>query len=473
MNRRDFLVGSSATSLAMVLPWGASSQARAQSLRYQGPYFINLLALGGWDPTFTFDPKTNIGTTAFPAMNKLAEGKTIQRLTPNGAPFIEHDFMEPSPAMGVMPLRMISMRDFMTRVSSRFVVLNGIDTATNNHEVGQQLLGCGRSNEVLPAFAALAAARVAAERDVPLAFVGAGGFEYTGDLVSLSRLSPSALSELAFPERLDVSNAASATLERSVVSKVLEARNKSLNAQLDAAAQPRTKAALSALRDARRRTSSLQLITNALPRNAMSGQLQLVQAADYFPHLEPHRAYFGDLTAAMQQAELTMLAFREGLAVSANMYFGQFDTHADHDVQQQRQAGRLFLLLRYLFEKADALGISQSLYLTVTSDFGRTPGYNANNGKDHWNVTSALLSAPSAVLGTAGQVVGGSDEQHRPLAVTATGATVAMPSSSATRLKALHLHRTLRQAFGLAGSDLDRKYGLPADPVSVPLLQRG
>jgi uncharacterized protein (DUF1501 family) len=213
------------------------------------------------------------------------------------------------------------------------------------------------------------------------------------------------------------------------------------------------------------------VLAEALPRP--NGALQMVRAETHFPHLAPMSYAFSDLTAAMQQVELTLLAFQKGLAASASLAFGNFDTHADHDRQHQRHMGRLLLLLQYLFTKTEQLGLSDQLYLAVTSDFGRTPRYNENDGKDHWNVTSALLSAPASVLKTAGGVVGASDPNHAPLGITAKGQTLAIGTKGSTRLKPAHLHRVLRQAFGVTKTALEDRYPLPPEPFEVPILEAG
>ncbi len=53
------------------------------------------------------------------------------------------------------------------------------------------------------------------------------------------------------------------------------------------------------------------------------------------------------------------------------------------------------------------MGIADKLVLLVTSDFGRTPKYNTGDGKDHWNVTSVLVSGPQI---RGGRVVGKTDD---------------------------------------------------------------
>jgi hypothetical protein len=450
MHRRQFIQAASASCLGLVLP----SMARAQSQsRYRGPFFLALTANGGWDPTLTFDPK--------PGLNRLVAGKRLQQLAPTGPSFADIDFVEPL----ARPLPIVSMRAFIQRCSQRMVVLNGVDTATNNHEVGVQLLGCGKSAEILPAFSALVAANVAKTHQVPVAFMGGGGFEFTNGLVALSRLSPTSLRELAYPGRWTPGDATTPFLPASVEAQVSAARARSLNAQLQQVLSPVHASALRGLQDARVRSESLQLLAQAF-----EGGGAPPTADQYFPQLAGHGSRMSDLSAAMQQVELTLRAFQTGMAAAATVDFGNFDTHSNHDLEQQRHAGRMLLLIQYALERAESLGLNDQLYVAVTSELGRTPGYNDNGGKDHWNVTSALLIAPPARLRSAGRVVGATDDNHRPLALSTRGDAVALNTPGATRLKPGHLHRVLRREFGLTGSELDRRYALPPDIGELPLL---
>ena len=76
------------------------------------------------------------------------------------------------------------------------------------------------------------------------------------------------------------------------------------------------------------------------------------------------------------------------------------------DASGANEMRQLLRGLDYIFGQLDALGIADQTYVLVGSDFGRTPSYNNENGKDHWNVTSALVAGP----GIAGnRAIGGSD----------------------------------------------------------------
>ena len=116
----------------------------------------------------------------------------------------------------------------------------------------------------------------------------------------------------------------------------------------------------------------------------------------------------------------------------------------------------------FLITEAEAAGIGDRVVVVVGSDFGRTPGYNDGNGKDHWSVTSMMLLG-AGIRGN--RVIGTTDERHRPLTVN--------PQTLATdpngiRIKPVHVHRALRRLAGIeTGGPADR---FPIAGEDLPLL---
>lgn len=460
LTRRSFLRASSASSIAFLLPWAASSQAHGQALTYEGPFFFNVHASGGWDSTLSFDPKLMNGSLV---VNNAFTSAQLRTFGTSGMPYADVPLVDAPNTAGALQLDTVG--NFLRDHGADFVVLNGIDTATNNHEIGTQAMGCGKSVEALPALAALIAAQVSQQRDVPLAFIGAGGFEFTGGVVALSRVNASVLQEVSTPNRQYASSPDYLNLPDPVFQRVMRARNDSLNAQLAQAALPRTKAALTAMKDAQARTDALAALVSQLPTTA-------VTAKERFPHLASAAdGRFADLDAALGQVELSLLSFKAGLSAAASLHVTGFDTHSSHNDTQTAVLGKLLLTLRYLLTKATMLGLRDKIYVTVTSEFGRTPGYNAGNGKDHWNITSALLAGPRQVVRSAGRALGATDAGHKPKVVTPDNLIGSAPltAENATRLKPQHLHQALRGAFGITGTELDQRFALPPT-VPLPLF---
>src|SRR5690606_14791397 len=112
-------------------------------------------------------------------------------------------------------------------------------------------------------------------------------------------------------------------------------------------------------------------------------------------------------------------AYQAGLCVAANLSApGNYDSHGNNDTQQTDGYVELLSQLRRILELADAAGIRQNVAIVCGSDFGRTPGYNDGNGKDHWSVTSMMLMGHVGGRKIQGdRVVGLTDDGHNPIPI--------------------------------------------------------
>jgi hypothetical protein len=442
LNRRSFLHLSQAAAFLTLSP----RLALSQGTRYGGPVFLSVSAGGGWDPTCLFDPK--VGTPNGKVINKAFS--TIGQV--GSISYAPVSFK----SQGV---EFDTPQKFLQAHGQDFLFVNGIDTATNNHDTGVQAMGCGKGSEPLPTFGALVAAQAALNSNVPLAFISSGGFEYTGNVVSLTRTSSDQVRDIAYPERRYSNDAMSRFLPDSVTDKIAAFKSARLGRQLTQANMSRDKQSIEGLRRARMSEADIRVLAENLPKSS-------VKFADFFPALKNNSDF--ETEYCMQNIELAMLGFASGVTVSANVSIGNFDTHADHDTLQFQQLGKLLLALRYAMAKRAELKLENRLYIVVTSDFGRTPEYNDGNGKDHWNVTSALVCGPNIA---GGRVVGSTDAGHRPKAFLEGNVAVeADPKDpKATRIRPEHLHAELRKRAGLSGTELDRLYPLPVEK-NLPLF---
>jgi hypothetical protein len=100
----------------------------------------------------------------------------------------------------------------------------------------------------------------------------------------------------------------------------------------------------------------------------------------------------------------------------------------------------------FAWAEAERQGVADNLIIVVGSDFGRTPGYNGGNGKDHWSITSMLLMG-KGIPGN--KVVGVTDERHSPLGLDPK--TLKPAASGGIRIEPRHVHYHLRKMAGLAG----------------------
>jgi uncharacterized protein (DUF1501 family) len=162
----------------------------------------------------------------------------------------------------------------------------------------------------------------------------------------------------------------------------------------------------------------------------------------------------------VQGAQLAVAGFQAGLTVSANLSIGGFDTHGNHDVDQARQVIKLISGIGHILDLIEAQGMSGKVNILVGSDFGRTPHYNENNGKDHWPISSMLAFGPNI---RGGRVVGASTADQ--LAQLVDPTTLAV--GSGVKITPAVIHRALRT---VAGIDPDLQARFPIVGEDVPLF---
>lgn len=464
MDRRDFVKLSAGVGLSVFLPSFLGNKAKAEEATWGGPYFLQMHAGGGWDPTVLCDAKLTAGGSAPVYENTLVTA--VQDL--NGI------VVPTQTAAGKFLLRsnnnpVEDPLDFFTTVGRDVLVLNGIDTQTNNHETGVQGLACGHNDVELPALAALFAGQVAAQRAIPMAFLGGAAYNRTGDVVGVSRFDGGKIPLLVDPYK------AAANDERGLISDLAARRLTDMRAErtqriLDQASLPRTKRTAGALRDALKGGASVNLL------KSVSGNPPAIDT--FADRLAPDtRAY---LTGGGQNGqspflqlgaplEIILKCFAAGVSASATFGQGGFDTHGDHDVQQTSAMGQFLARLRYVLIRAEQLGIRDKLYVMVTSDFGRTPRYNMGAGKDHWNVTSALLVGPGI---RGGRAIGKTDEGHKALRVSPTNVSQILGDrdTNGARIHPGHVHRELRRVTGIDKAAFINEFPLPTTDTPLPLL---
>ena len=163
-------------------------------------------------------------------------------------------------------------------------------------------------------------------------------------------------------------------------------------------------------------------------------------------------AYDGDnfVSGLRRQAQLSVLAFKTGVAVSADLFLSGFDTHQSNDAKQAWLLGALTGSVDYLWEYAELHGIADRLVVVIGSDFGRTNHYNAEDGKDHWPIGSFVIMEKNQPW--TGRTVGETDELH--FAQKINPATLERDDTQGTIIYPKHVHEALRRHLGLADSPL-------------------
>lgn len=446
MNRRRFMQVTGLAGLAVMAPI-ALREGRADAGTYGGPYWITVDAGGGWDPTLLCDPKGGI----------LDDRTTVNQTFTKGEIVPIGKFQVAPTVYNADGVDIQSAPAFFTKHGGRIMVVNGLDTTTNNHDAGSRITWSGLLGEGYPSLAAMVAGQVAAGLSLPMAYLSNGGYDATGGLIPLTRIgSTDDVQRLAYPNRRDPSDPMSETYHTNeTASRIAKVQAERVQALRDKASLPTIRSGTNALYLAREGNGGLVTLGEALQG------LQQVQKDD-FPDLVPvNNGNVDEFIRIARQAQLALYAFKAGVAVSANLAIGGFDTHGNHDNNHIPQIMQLVRGLSYLFDQIDAMGLKDKVYVLVGSDFGRTPYYNEGNGKDHWNITSMLLSGPSI---PGGKLVGSTDDGFKPKTVDPK--TLA-ESASGIRIEPKHIHKALRKVAGLTGTEIDKAYPLAGEDLPL------
>ncbi|HVH43982.1 MAG TPA: hypothetical protein VM925_16635, partial [Labilithrix sp.] len=194
MDRRDFVKLAGFAGLSVFFPTALGREAHAEPSVWGGPYFLHMHAAGGWDPTMLCDAKLTA-----PGVTPAYENRLITEVAEQNGIFVPT-----ATATGKFLLRsndnpVEDPQDFFATVGRDVLVLNGLDTQTNNHDTGVQGLACGHNDVELPALAALFAGKVAAQVNVPMAFLAGGQYNRTGDVIGVSRFPGDKIALLTDP----------------------------------------------------------------------------------------------------------------------------------------------------------------------------------------------------------------------------------------------------------------------------------
>ena len=156
-----------------------------------------------------------------------------------------------------------------------------------------------------------------------------------------------------------------------------------------------------------------------------------------------------------QQAEIALASFKAGVCVSANLSIGQFDSHANNDVDQMKLLPEFLAGIAYVIRRAETLKIRDKLVVVVQSEMGRTPTYNKGNGKDHWSIGSILFLGPG-IKGN--RVLGATDGGQ--FAMSVNPQSLALDKDKGVKVRPEHIHEALREYAGIANHAFSKKFPL-------------
>jgi hypothetical protein len=412
--RRDFLKLCGLAGLGLAVPF-RSRDGRAAEKKdepYGGPYYVVFNASGGWDTTYLMDPKGVNG------INRLyKEGDILTKGAHNYAPTKQH-------AKGGM-----CNEAFYEEFGKELLTFNGLDYSVNNHSPGARYMATGKLDSLAyPTFAALVAA--CRGPDCPLAFLTFGNYSATGNLVAMSRVPylPS-LRKIANADAIE-GNERSPYHDKFALDRIEEALKEQNAASASQPRLPRAERGENMLYAAQVNSKALQRVTQYIPAQVPKERMA-------------------------QQAEIALASFKAGVCVSANLTIGQFDSHANNDPDQMKLIPEFLAGIAYLIRRAGELKIREQLVVVVQSEMGRTPTYNAGNGKDHWSIGSVLFLG-KGIKGN--RVVGATDEKQ--FAVPLAPDTLTLDKDKGVRVRPEHVHESLREFAGIADHPLAKKFPL-------------
>lgn len=362
MERRDFLKLASMAGLGVAFAGPLAGRASAAD-PYTGKLFLFIHASGGWDPTSFCDPKGSQGADDADPMN--------------------HYLATDIEAAGNIKYAPVGGNQaFFQKYYERLLVVNGIDVSTNSHDAGTRVTWCGTLREGKPSFGALLAGVYGPT--LPMAYISNGGYDYTAGVAAITRVPDTGvLARIAFPDQINPGSDQPELFHTEATTKrILAAREARHQAKLATQRLPRLREEMNTLYASRLGQNELKQLIQYLPEDFEQGQLQ-------------------------RQAQVAIAAYRAGICVAANLTIGGFDTHGSHDQGHIPRLTEIWEGVDFILTYAEQQGIAQQVVVVMGSDFGRSPGYNSGQGKDHWSVTSMMMIGD----GIAGnRVIGATDE---------------------------------------------------------------
>ncbi len=404
--RRHFLQSLACAGAAGMLS-GVPGRATAAG-SYNGKLLVNLQLVGAMDVTSFADPKVNIA----------------------GKPVI-NDWAKTAPAAkagNIAYAPFAANAAFFDKYFQNILVINGVDAQTNSHSVGVLHNWSGRNTEGFPSLTALFAA--VKQGGMPMPYLNFGGFGATQGVTSVTQVGKiSVLQNLVKPDLAVSSN--KLYLPDADWQRIVAMHSAGLDSR---SADPAT------LEGARQQQ---QLYVDALSRSdAISNFASLLPTT---ANLEPTRRA-GTVTSSLhQQMQVSLLAFKAGVSLSADVFEPGFDTHQDQDTRLTAALSNVTDAIDYFWNYAASLGIADRVVLVMGSDFGRTPYYNSGSGKDHWPICSVMVMEQNA--GYTNRVVGLTDSGHNVIPINPV--TLQADSVKGVTMKPEHVHKALRKYLGI------------------------
>ena len=427
-SRRQFIQAAAGLATTMTTSsrvWGSGREG------FSGKCLVTLQLDGGADVTQFCDPKVN--TPGERKINNWA------------------DWADPGQVGNLLYAPVADNEWFFNRFGADMLVVNGVDAQTNSHETGRLFNWTGSNAVGKPSLSALHAAFNSP--DEPLAYTVFGGESHTSGIIGYNRFDDvSRLRTLSQPRIQNWSGRPKRSEEEFDRVDTLVSDESSRLLSLSTLS-PRQVQSLQRFSAARSNRDLLERLADILPAQEDMQQFSNVQVAG--------QTLWDNLKQQMQGA---LLVFKSGLGSAADISFGGFDSHDNHDPVHEYLYRHLADSVNYFWEYAEALGVADRILLVIGSDFGRTNYYNDGAGKDHWPVGSYILMEKNAPWGN--RLVGRTDALH--FAQRIDPATL-KESRNGVLITPAHVHKAIQEYLGLDQYAQELGFAL-RDTESLPLF---
>lgn len=464
MNRRNFLKIMAATGMSTTLPLSIK-QANAAGLSDKFLVVVNMG--GGWDPTSLCDPKGYKTDTN----GNMVDGVYINKSETNMGN-INRVLIDPDKRFGDIQWSAIpetaddnadtraliekQYDDFFNTYGDRMITVNGINTQTNSHSIGNRHVWSGKKDPGFPGIAALHAAAVAPQ--MPMSFITNGGYDYTAGLVAKSRANDVdyITKELPDVNYYKTSNNA----DRGIFYKDDNGMANE-HGDIQAAVARRQSRQASNISNQGFRGQLSQLFNvqgNDAALKEFGNNLTAIDSGDFNGEWNAGRN-----SGLKNQAKIAAAAFASGVAVSANISMGGYDTHGNHDQSHYRKMGDALEAVHYLNEALAFYGIADKAVIMIASDFGRTPWFNKKSGKDHWSTTSNLIITPEGQQ-TGGKVFGKTNELFSAQKINAS---TGQADENGIELTPAHVNKAMRKYLGIEGFAVAGGFEIAVEDINL------
>ena len=515
MDRRDFMKKAILSSL--MLSSGALSLLKGRRSYADGHNDGTLLfcidANGAWDPTSFCDPLTPAGlylpyngqdlasslvTGSLEGINHFSINNDLNYVNgdttvdgrfvtydsnditlvsrSDGSKFPVAPFLNPDGSVsGPFMVGGDDTVDFFETYKDELLIINGINTRTNAHPVGQRHSWSGRIRVGAPHLAALWAAIEAEHASLPMAFTSTGGYDSTSDLVTVARAGKKG----ALIDLTDIyawspsSDEHTKLLTDNLIDKITNYQNSRTDRLLASSIPPHVKTNIERLQAARLAEKDFEQLADAL------SQVTPPEEGNYFENTRT------------TQAHILISAMKAGICKGAMLVGGGFDTHSNHYVDTNnhpRRLRELFQVVHYVRQELQNCGLWDRTIIMISSDFGRTRLNGGAKGKDHAPVTSCLMMGGANTGIGGGRTIGQS--YLRDLPWTEHGSDAPLKAAKyvfANNVKAIngslentniddpdgfnitpsHIHYALRELLGINQHPHAQTFALPPEFTST------